>query len=197
MIDVDLLSVIRRWHGRDKLSVREIARRTGLSRNTIRKYLANATVEPKYPARQSASKLDAYAETLASWLKREAERSRKRRRNLKQLHRDLMALGFEGSYDRVAAFARGWRQRERERSNRASRGTYVPLSFASGEAFQFDWSEDWLRIGGKKTKLQIAHFKLCHSRAFYLRAYLLQTHEMLFDAHNHAIVDLHPKMTHV
>ena len=32
----------------------------------------------------------------------------------------------------------------------------------------------------------IAHFKLCHSRAFYLRAYLLQTHEMLFDAHNHA-----------
>jgi transposase len=61
----------------------------------------------------------------------------------------------------------------------------VPLSFAPGEAFQFDWSEDWLRIGGKKTKLQMAHFKLCHSRTFYLRAYLLQTHEMLFDAHNH------------
>ena len=54
------------------------------------------------------------------------------------------------------------------------------------EAFQFDWSEDWIRIGGKKTKLQMAHFKLCHSRAFFLRAYLTQTHEMLFDAHNHA-----------
>jgi deoxyribodipyrimidine photolyase-like uncharacterized protein len=38
---VDLLSVIRRWHGRDKLSIREIARRTGLSRHTIRKYLAS------------------------------------------------------------------------------------------------------------------------------------------------------------
>jgi len=186
VIDVDLLSVIRRWHGRDKLPIREITRRTGLSRNTIRKYLANGTVEPKYPARKSISKLDPYAETLASWLKREAGRSRKRRRNLKQLHRDLMALGFDGSYDRVAAYARDWRQRERERSNRASRGTFVPLSFAPGEAFQFDWSEDWIRIGGKKTKLQMAHFKLCHSRAFYLRAYLLQTHEMLFDAHNHA-----------
>jgi len=32
----------------------------------------------------------------------------------------------------------------------------------------------------------MAHFKLCHSRAFFLRAYPLQTHEMLFDAHNHA-----------
>jgi transposase len=183
---VDLLSVIRRWHGRDRLSIREIAKRTGLSRNTIRKYLANGEVTPQYPARKSASKLDPYAEVLGSWLTREAKRNRKRRRNLKQLHRDLTALGFDGSYDRVAAFAREWRQRERERTNQASRGAFVPLSFAPGEAFQFDWSEDWIRIGKKKTKLQIAHFKLCHSRAFYLRAYLTQTHEMLFDAHNHA-----------
>ena len=53
---MDLLSVIRRWHGRDKLSIREITRRTGLSRNTIRKYLANGTVEPRYPARKSATR---------------------------------------------------------------------------------------------------------------------------------------------
>jgi transposase len=58
--------------------------------------------------------------------------------------------------------------------------------FAAGEAFQFDWSEDWVVIANERVKLQIAHFKLSHSRAFYLRAYLLQTHEMLFDAHNHA-----------
>ena len=36
-------------------------------------------------------------------------------------------------------------------------------------------------------KLQVGHFKLCHSRAFMLRAYPLQTHEMLFDAHNHCL----------
>jgi transposase len=183
---VDLLSVIRRWHGRDRLSIREIAKRTGLSRNTIRKYLANGEVTPQYPARKSASKLDPYAEVLDSWLTREARRGRKRRRNLRQLHRDLVALGFDGSYDRVAAFAREWRQRERERTNQASRGTFVPLTFAPGEAFLFDWSEDWIRIGRKKTKLQFAHCKLCHRRAVYLRAYLTQTHEMLFDAHNHA-----------
>jgi transposase len=183
---VDLLSVIRRWYHREGLAIREIRRRTGLSRNTIRKYLASDVVEPRYPARKSASKLDPYAEMLASWLARESKRSRKRRRNLKQLHRDLVALGYQGSYDRVAAFARDWRQLERERANQASRGAFVPLVFAPGEAFQFDWSEDWLVIGRKRTKLQIAHTKLCHSRAFHLRAYLTQTHEMLFDAHNHA-----------
>ena len=74
---MDLLSVIRRWHRRDKLAIREIARRTGLSRNTIRKYLASDVVEPQYPARTSPSKLDAYAETLSSWLKRESRRHRK------------------------------------------------------------------------------------------------------------------------
>ena len=39
---------------------------------------------------------------------------------------------------------------------------------------------------GGRTKLQVAHFKLSYSRAFILRAYPQQTHEMLFDAHNHA-----------
>src|SRR4051794_16005111 len=58
--------------------------------------------------------------------------------------------------------------------------------FRAGEAFQFDWSEDWAVIGGERTKLQAAHFKLCYSRAFFVRAYPLQTHEMLFDAHCHA-----------
>jgi hypothetical protein len=60
------------------------------------------------------------------------------------------------------------------------------LAFEPGEAFQFDWSEDWAIIGNERTKLQVAHTKLSYSRAFVVRAYLLQTHEMLFDAHNHA-----------
>jgi hypothetical protein len=33
---------------------------------------------------------------------------------------------------------------------------FVPLSFELGEAFQFDWSEDWAVIAGVKTKLQVS-----------------------------------------
>ena len=61
----------------------------------------------------------------------------------------------------------------------------MPLHFEPGDAFQFDWSEDFAVLGGERTKLQMAHIKLSHSRAFLLRAYPLQTHEMLFDAHWH------------
>ena len=181
-----ILSSIRRWHLRDNMPIREIVRRTGLSRNTIRKYLANKVVEPKYPKRKTPSKLDDYAVKLAAWLKTEAGKGRKQKRSLKQLHQDLVQLGFTGSYDRVVAFAKRWRQEQQDLAKTAGRGTFIPLTFAPGEAFQFDWSEDWAVIAGERTKLQVAHFKLSHSRAFFLRAYLLQTHEMLFDAHNHA-----------
>ena len=190
MINVALLSVIRRWRLREGMAIREIARRTGLSRNTIRKYLASEVVEPKYPARKSPSKLDAFEQTLASWLTRESSRNRKQRRNLKQLYSDLVELGYDGSYDRVAAFTRAWREQQQEAARVSGRGTFVPLVFAPGEAFQFDWSEDWVVIGGERTKLMVAQFKLCYSRAFMLRAYPMQTHEMLFDAHNHALAAL-------
>ena len=47
MIDMALLSVLRRWHFRDGMPIREITRRTGLSRNTVRKYLASGELEPR------------------------------------------------------------------------------------------------------------------------------------------------------
>jgi len=180
-----LLNLIRRMHLRENLSIREIARRTGLSRNTIAKHLAAGTIEPKFATPDRPGKLDPFAERLAGWLKTEAARPRKQRRTLKQMHADLVALGFTGSYNRVAAFARDWRDNRQREQQTTGRGTFVPLAFRPGEAFQFDWSEDYAVLGGERTKLQVAHIKLSHSRAFLLRAYLLQTHEMLFDAHWH------------
>ena len=96
-----------------------------------------------------------------------------------------MKLGYTGSYGRVAAFARVWRADRQKEQQTTGRGTFVPLVFQPGEAFQFDWSEDFAMLGGERAKLQVAHIKLSHSRAFLLRAYPLQTHEMLFDAHVH------------
>ena len=183
---MELLSVIRRWRHRDHFSIREISRRTGLSRNTVRKYLRADSVEPQFNAPERASKLDPYADKLSHMLALEAGRSRKQKRTIRQVHADLAALGYQGSYNRVAAFAREWKAARLREQQTSSRGAYVPLAFQPGEAFQFDWSEDWAIIDGERTKLQVAHVKLSYSRAFILRAYLQQTHEMLFDAHNHA-----------
>lgn len=185
VIHMGLLNVIRRMALREKLPIREIARRTGLSRNTIKTYLNVGTIEPKFSVPDRPSKLDPFAEKLAAWLKTETTKARKQRRTLKQLHADLVALGYTGSYNRVAAFARDWRTDRQREQQTTGRGTFVPVAFHPGEAFQFDWSEDCAVLGGERSKLQLADIKPSHSRAFLVRAYLLQTHEMLFDAHWH------------
>ena len=90
------LSVIRRWALRERLSIREIARRTGLSRNTIKKYLAAGVVEPRYAKRVSPSKLDAVRRQAGHVADRARRRkSRKQQRTIKQMHADLVALGFD------------------------------------------------------------------------------------------------------
>ena len=146
---MDLLSVIRRWSKRDQLPIRDISRRTGLSRNTIRKYLREDTVEPVFKTPVRPGKLDAYADRLTAWLQARLKQPRKQRCTLKQMHADLVKLGYEGSYGRVAAFARVWREDRHQQEQTTGRGTFVPLVFQPGEAFQFDWSEDWAIVGGE------------------------------------------------
>ena len=104
-----LLSVIRRWHFREEIPIREIERRTGLSRNTIRKYLRSGAVEPKFKVPDRPSNLDPFADRLEAWLRVEAGKSRKQRRTARQMHTDLVSLGYVGSYGRVAAFVRAWK----------------------------------------------------------------------------------------
>jgi len=93
---VATLNVIRRWALRDQMSIREISRRTGLARNTVKKYLRSDETEPNYERRVSPSKLDSYAETLATWPGIEATKSRKQRRTLRQIH-TLLELIFRNS----------------------------------------------------------------------------------------------------
>jgi transposase len=179
VISVDILSKIRRWHLRDKMPIREITRRTSLSRNTIKKYLRSDVIEPVYPARVEPRKLDPYAEQLAGWLKADASRPRRERRTARALYQALKGLGFDGDYSRVTEFIRRWR----EEAGQVRQGVFVPLLFAPGEALQFDWSSETAEINGEVVRLKVAQIKLCHSRMTLRVAYPSEAHEMLFDAH--------------
>ena len=171
---------------RQLLDPRDISAHGAVEEHRFRRYLRSDTVEPKFNIPDRPSRLDLYADKLSQMLRQEAGKSRKQKRTTKQLRADLAALGYDGSYNRVAAFARDWKAARQQEQQTCGRGVFVPLAFLPGEAFQFDWSEDWAVIGGERTKLQVAHFKLSYSRAFILRAYPQQTHKMLFDAHDHA-----------
>ncbi len=86
----------------------------------------------------------------------------------------------------MTAYARAWRAKY---CPVASGHVFIPLLFAPGEAFQFDWSEEYAVIAGERVKLR-APTKRCHRCAFMVQAYLLQSHEMLFDAYYPAVYEI-------
>ena len=184
---MEVLGKIRRMYLRDKLSLHEITKRTGLSRNTIRKWLRprDETVPPRYRRGEGLGKLGAFHETLEQALKADAHRSKPNRRTAKALFAQVKADGYAGGYSQLTAFIRGWRGREGKAPH-----AFVPLKFEMGEAFQFDWSEEGLVVGGIYRRMQVSHLKLCASRAFWLVAYPSQGHEMLFDAHTRSFAAL-------
>jgi hypothetical protein len=47
----------------------------------------------------------------------------------------------------------------------------VLLSFAPGEAYQFDWSHEIMLINGAAVTVKVAHVRLCHGRMLFARAY--------------------------
>ena len=184
---MEMLGRIRRMYLRDKVSLHEITKRTGLSRNTVRRWLrAPEEVQvPTYSRATGFSKLSGFIAELEQSLKADALRPKQNRRTGRALFAQIKARGYVGGYTRVTDFIRAWR---------ASAGkqikAFVPLKFDLGEAFQFDWSEEGLVVGGIYHRMQVSHMKLCASRAFWLVAYPSQGHEMLFDAHTRSFAAL-------
>jgi len=110
VITMDMIGRIRRMYSRGKKSEREIARITGLSRNTIAKWLHGPLDgEPKYRRAEQPKKLSAFHEALVQALKTDSHRPRHERRTARALHAQIKAEGYAGGYTRVTDFIRAWR----------------------------------------------------------------------------------------
>jgi transposase len=167
---------------RDGQSLHGIAKRYRLSRNTVRKYLRSGEVEPRYERRQTVKpKLGPYLADLEQLLADDQQRPPRERRSALLLFAELQRRGYAGAYDSVRRQVKAWKAALRPLSE-----VFIPLRFAPGEAFQFDWSVETLVLGGQTTKVSIAHIRLCHSRIPLCIGYLRESLEMVMDAHEQA-----------
>jgi transposase len=175
-----MFAKVRRLFHRDNLSISEIQRRTSLSRNTIKVWLKETCPDNyKYPKRPKVDgKLTPFVPTLLLALDADARRPKRDRRTVLMLFEAIKKDGYTGGYSILTDYVRNWRNGVIT----SSKSAYVPHKFELGEAFQFDWSDEWLMIGGIYRKIQVAHTKLCASRAFFLSGYPTQTQEMLYEA---------------
>jgi transposase len=183
MLVVETIAKIRRLHLVQGKGIKTICRELGLSRKVVRKVLRSGETEFRYRrTRQPLPKLGGWQSELDDLLTANETKPGRERLTLVRLFETLRDRGYEGGYDTVRRYARGW-QRMRATTPAAA---FVPLSFAPGEAFQFDWSHEVVLINGTTVTVKVAHLRLCHSRMLFVRAYPRETQEMVFDAHDRA-----------
>ncbi len=183
MLVVETIAKIRRAYFVQGKSIKAICRDLLVSRKTVRKVIRSGETEFVYErTSQPQPKIGPWRDELDGLLAANARRAPRERLTLVRIFEALRDRGYDGSYDAVRRYAAAWKRRESE----ATAAAYVPLSFAPGEAYQFDWSHEVVVIDGVTTTVKVAHVRLCHSRMMFVRVYPRETQEMVFDAHDKA-----------
>jgi transposase len=183
MLVVETIGRIRREHFVKGKSIKEIVRDLKISRNTVRKVLRSGETCFDYQREaQPRPKLGRWTEDLERLLAANAEKPARERLTLIRIFETLRDLGYEGGYDAVRRYAKVWRRVH----SAVTAAAFVPLTFAPGEAYQFDWSHEIVLLDGVTTTVKVAHVRLCHSRMLFVRAYPRESQEMVFDAHDRA-----------
>src|SRR5246127_1158773 len=183
MVTVETIGRIRREHFIKGKTTKEIARDLKVSRNTVRRVLRSGETSFEYERNvQPRPKLCRWTGELEALLAGNAAKPAREQLTLIRIFEEIRERGYDGGYDAVRRYARRWAKQH----GQATAAAYVPLSFAPGEAYQFDWSHEVVLLSGVTVVVKVAHVRLCHSRMLFARAYPRETQEMVFDAHDRA-----------
>ncbi len=183
VIGVELIGQIRRAFFEHRRAIKEISRDLRVSRTTVRKVVRSGRTTFKYAREvQPSPKLGEWIGPLTEIVESESKLPKRERRSTQRLFEELRGRGYDGAHDSVHRFVKEWRE---ERA-RVPAQAFVPMSFAPGEAYQFDWSHETITLQGLPLMIKAAHMKLSHSRMPFVRTYFRETQELVFDAHDRA-----------
>src|SRR5437868_10759259 len=161
MLVVETIAKIRRAYFAQKKPIKTICREFRVSRRVVRKVIRSRATEFRYErSRQPLPRIDPWRDQLDSLLLENEGKPARERLTLIRIFEELRVLGYEGSYDAIRRYAKRWRAEH----GAATVEVFVPLSFAPGEAYQFDWSHEIVLINGVTVTVKVAHVRLCHSR---------------------------------
>ena len=171
---MDTIARVRRAFHIQNWSMKKIVRELHVSRNTVRKILRSGETDFSYEReRQPMPRIGPWQGQLEQFLSSNAGKPSRERLTLIRIFEELRGLGYEGGYDAVRRFAKAWSQNR----GAATAEAYVPLYYAPGEAYQFDWSHEVILISGVTVTVKVAHVRLCHSRMMFARAYMRESQE--------------------
>jgi hypothetical protein len=152
MLVVETIAKIRRAYFAQNKPIKTICREFRVSRRVVRKVIRSQATEFRYErSRQPLPRIDPWRDQLDSLLLENEGKPARERLTLIRIFEELRALGYEGSYDAIRRYAKRWRAER----GAAMAEAFVPLSFAPGEAYQFDWSHEIVLINGTTVTVKV------------------------------------------
>jgi hypothetical protein len=163
---VELFARIRDDHRQLGLGIRELARRHGVHRRTVRQALASPVPRPrKSPVRRSELR-DLVGPLVDGMLREDLDAPRKQRHTFRRLWQRLAdEHGVEVSYSYVCQYA-GRRRAEIQAEHRAAAGSvegFVPQAKEPGAEAEVDFGQVTVVVDGDQLACQMFAYRLSYS----------------------------------
>ena len=175
MVDVEFIKL---RCGRDGWSIREAARRSGWSRQAIRKALAAPAAPPRYAlsAPRPSPVMDPYLPFVRQWLADDQSAPRKQRHTARRIYDRLVAEhGFPGAEVTVRQAVARLRGARRE--------VYVPLEAPWGQIAQADFGGAVVTLAGVRTEVALFCLRAKASTVPFVVAYPTEKLEAFLAGH--------------
>lgn len=162
---MDIFALHRQGH-----SVRSIAKKLGLHRNTVTKYLERGELPSYTKGNRQGSILDPYKQVIDDLLAEDAYQAT-------WLFERIRQLGYPGGYDTVRHYVQGIKEQK-------SRLAYIRFETEPGRQAQMDWGEFQVQErNGQTHRVYLFVLLLGFSRAMYAEFVLRCTLEAFLDTH--------------
>jgi transposase len=180
MLKVDQYELIRISHRVYGKKIKEIARETGHSKNTIKKVLRGEYKGYKERDNQPFPVLEPYVGVIDAWLESDKENPKKQRHTAVRVYNRLKAEhGFKGAETTVRRYVR----EAKLRLGLTGQTAFIPSDPEAGVEGEVDWGRCLVSIGGQLTPVKLFCMRSKFSGKHFVRCYLCERQQALFDGH--------------
>ena len=180
MITVDQYSYIRTAHRVYRKKIREIARETGHSRNTVKKALKEEYCGYHSRRTQPYPVLGPYLDIIDRWLKGDRRHPKKQRHTARRIYNRLChEHGFEGSERTVRKYVHD----ARKRLGLGVDDVFIPLDPELGLEAEVDWGNCHAVLGGAYTKLKMFCMRPKGSGKPFVQCFPCERQQAFFEGH--------------
>ena len=180
MLKVDQYEFIRTSHRVYGKKIKEIARETGHSKNTIKKVLRGQFEGYKERDRQPFPVLGPYLEIIDGWLQSDKENPKKQRHTAVRVYNRLkLEHGYTGAETTVRRYVR----QAKLRFGLNGQTAFIPCDPEAGIEAEVDWGGCRAIIGGQATELKFFCMRSKYSGKHFVRCYPCERQQALFDGH--------------